>query len=214
MRIICVSDLHEHLPTIPAADLLLIAGDMTFRQRKDFRGQRQFLDGPFRKWCEAAPVKRIIATWGNHDTIAEWQPDLLPPDLPLDILVDEALVYEGLTIYGSPWQPAFCDWAFNLTSEQLTEKWAKIPPGVDILLVHGPPYGFGDTIGTGGTGGIHLGDPALALRIMTVQPRVTICGHIHAGYGVHVWPPYTTVINASLVDDGYRPVNQPVGLTI
>jgi hypothetical protein len=27
---------------------------------------------------------------------------------------DELIEVEGLRIYGSPWQPEFCGWAFNL----------------------------------------------------------------------------------------------------
>ncbi len=29
-------------------------------------------------------------------------------------LEDELVEIEGIRIYGSPWQPEFCDWAFNL----------------------------------------------------------------------------------------------------
>jgi len=28
---------------------------------------------------------------------------------------------DGFKIYGSPWQPAFCNWAFNLQRKQLAE---------------------------------------------------------------------------------------------
>jgi hypothetical protein len=30
MRVACASDLHEHLVDVPACDLLLIGGDLTF----------------------------------------------------------------------------------------------------------------------------------------------------------------------------------------
>lgn len=57
----------------------------------------------------------------------------------------------GLKVYGSPWQPEFGDWAFNLErGEELLQKWNMIPAGVDVLMTHGPPVGeywdlfFGD----------------------------------------------------------------------
>ena len=43
-------------------------------------------------------------------------------------LKDSAVDILGLRIYGSPWQPAFNDWAFNLArGEALAKVWAKIP---------------------------------------------------------------------------------------
>ena len=77
-------------------------------------------------------------------------------------------------VFGSPWQPEFCDWAFNLERGQpCRDAWAKIPAraqafgaadgasggavggavgdvdsggGVDVLLTHGPPLGRGDML--------------------------------------------------------------------
>ncbi len=55
-------------------------------------------------------------------------------------LEDSETSIKGVSIYGSPWQPEFCDWAFNLPrkSEALREKWAKIPDKSDIVITHGP----------------------------------------------------------------------------
>jgi hypothetical protein len=58
-------------------------------------------------------------------------------------LEDSSTCVEGYTIYGSPWQPAFFDWAFNLPrGEPCRQAWQRIPrSGVDILMTHGPPIG-------------------------------------------------------------------------
>ena len=37
-----------------------------------------------------------------------------PGDQNCIYLEDQEVTVEGLRIYGSPWQPEFCDWAFNL----------------------------------------------------------------------------------------------------
>ena len=40
-----------------------------------------------------------------------------------------------------------------------------------------------------------------------VRPRLMVCGHIHSAYGAYRLGD-TDVVNASLVDDQYRPVNE------
>ena len=51
----------------------------------------------------------------------------------------------SLSVFGSPWQPEFCDWAFNLPrGRACRDKWSCIPAGTDLLVTHGPPLGRGD----------------------------------------------------------------------
>ncbi len=52
---------------------------------------------------------------------------------------------EGLKFYGSPWQPTFHNWAFNLDrGEEIKKVWDKIPNDTDVLITHGPPFGILD----------------------------------------------------------------------
>lgn len=52
--------------------------------------------------------------------------------------------YPPIKCYGSPWSPEFCDWGFNAQrGEELKKKWEMIPQEVDVLITHGPPYGYG-----------------------------------------------------------------------
>lgn len=57
-------------------------------------------------------------------------------------LEDSEVVIYGIRIYGTPWQPAFDNWAFNLPrGKACLDKWNRIPADIDILLTHTPPIG-------------------------------------------------------------------------
>lgn len=50
---------------------------------------------------------------------------------------DELLEIWGIRIYGSPWQPEFCRWAFNVPrGAPCLAKWNQVPEGIDILVTH------------------------------------------------------------------------------
>jgi len=58
-------------------------------------------------------------------------------------LEDSGTVINGIRIWGSPWQPWFCDWAFNVERGELMKYWKLIPTDTDVLMTHGPPIGHG-----------------------------------------------------------------------
>jgi hypothetical protein len=85
--------------------------------------------------------------------------------------------------YGSPWQPEFCDWAFNLDrGSPLQAKWDQISPSCDVLITHGPPLGYGDTLHPSGKKG-GCADLLRTVQSRANPPRVHIFGHIHEDYG-------------------------------
>ena len=46
----------------------------------------------------------------------------------------------GYKIYGTPYQPEFCDWAFNLDrGEPCLSRWRMIPSDADIVVRGGLP---------------------------------------------------------------------------
>lgn len=205
MKICAVSDIHGHLPKIPDCDLLLLGGDFcpTYVGRNDADIERYWYHSTFASWIEFLSERmKIIGVAGNHDFIFEREPHKVP-EMPWTYLQDSETEFNGLRIYGSPWQPTFFNWAFNLEEYQLQEKWALIPQGIDILLLHGPPLGYGDF---SPYGKVHTGSPSLLAKIEEIKPKLVVAGHIHSGYGKYNIGD-TIFLSASLVNERYKPVN-------
>ncbi len=208
MKIVALSDMHGQLPeTMPAADLVLIAGDITPVSNHGLDFQKTWLDTTFRTWLKQIPARKIIGVAGNHDFIFERSPERVPDDLPWTYLQDAGTTWQGLNIWGTPWQPWFFDWAFNGDPERLRKQWALIPQGTDILVVHGPPRGFGDGVPKGDYVE-QCGCPYLLKRIKEIQPRLVVFGHIHEGRGTWQIGP-TQLANVTLLDVKYRAVYEP-----
>lgn len=203
MRICCTSDLHGTLPEIPDSDLLLLGGDYN----PHTRGQNWWMRDKFLPWLEGIANRDIpiVGVAGNHDFIFEARHKHLLCKLPWTYLEDSGVTINGFSIWGSPWQPRFCDWAFNLDEPELKQKWGLIPEGTDILLLHGPPMGFGDT------NDCHqrIGSASLTARMLEVRPKLVVCGHNHRGYGRHEYSS-GLVVNAAHMNDSYKPVNPPI----
>ncbi|MFN7957267.1 MAG: metallophosphatase domain-containing protein [Holophagaceae bacterium] len=206
MRFICISDTHmSHRGfNLPHGDVLIHAGDATSTGTPDEVDR-------FLRWfaAQAHPHKILIA--GNHDWIYQKDPEraasLLAKYPEITYLQDSGVTIDGVRFWGSPWQPWFMDWAFNLprNGEKLREVWGLIPEGTDVLITHGPPHGVLDQV----HGGEHLGCEQLKLRLGVVRPKVHIFGHIHDGFGV-VQSRTTTYINACTCTEQYRALNRPI----
>jgi len=173
----------------------------------------------FFNWFDGIDVydtKVFIA--GNHDRIMqndpEWAKGILTGYKTIDYLEDEEMGFydilddRSINIYGTPWQPEFCNWAFNLprNGKELKEKWDAIPTNTDILVTHGPAFGkLDDVVGRRGQ---HLGCELLAERIAVVKPKIHVCGHIHSGYGYY-FDGHTHYFNASILNEQYQYANSP-----
>ncbi|CAG5127500.1 unnamed protein product, partial [Candidula unifasciata] len=122
-------------------------------------------------------------------------------------LLDSCVQVCGVQIYGSPWQPKFGGWAFNLKrGAACLDKWNKIPEDTDILMTHGPPVGHGDLC----SDGMRAGCVELLHTIQhRVRPKYHLFGHIHEGYGVTT-DGQTTFINGSNCTLRYKPDNRPI----
>jgi Icc-related predicted phosphoesterase len=176
MRIVTISDTHGYHDKleVPDGDLLVHAGDMSMRGRLD---EVEAFD----RWLAQLPHRHKIVIAGNHDFCFEKQPREARALLRHAIyLQDEAVEIEGVKIYGSPWQPWFFDWAFNLPRGlALAEKWAQVPDDTQLLITHGPAMGIGDTT----YDGRHVGCEDLLRRVRQVKPRLHVFGHIHEAAG-------------------------------
>jgi len=208
MKIVAVSDPHGMLPDVPPCDLLLLGGDLCPVTNHRLSFQADWLNTTFRAWLRRLPARKIVGVAGNHDFIFEQAPATVPRDLPWTYLQDELTEWEGLKIYGTPWQPWFYDWAFNLYEEELEKKWRLIPAGTDILVLHSPPYGYGDGVPERGEKVRRCGSPSLLRRIEEVRPKLAIFGHIHEGRGEWQVGP-TVLANVTLVNAAYEVVYQP-----
>ena len=217
-KIVAISDMHGKLPKpkdMPTGDILLIAGDITPSFDHSIEFQKIWLDSAFRYWLNQLPYKHIIGVYGNHDFVGEQNPyGVEKLNLPCKFLTDEEITVEGLRIYGTPHQPYFFGWAFNLYEPELKEKWDLIPQGIDILVSHGPPEGYGDLAEDHETPGniIHVGSPSLTLKIEEIKPKLVVYGHIHSSYGEYVNPncPNTILANVSYVNEKYNPAYDPM----
>ncbi len=202
MRIICLSDthgLHAQIE-VPEGDILVHGGDLTRR------GMLEEL-GAAADWLRSLPHRHKLVIGGNHDFCLEQQPEKARLLLDgLTYLEDDSCDCEGLKIYGSPWQPWFHDWAFNLRrGEPLRKVWAKIPNDADIVVTHGPPQGILDRC----YDGREVGCQDLLERLEAVQPRLHVFGHIHEAYG-QKQVGETLYVNASSCTLRYQAIQKPI----
>jgi len=211
LKIVAISDTHCRLRNIkvPKGDLLLHAGDLTFRGNIEEISQELKELGRIAKDFKYG----CVLICGNHDWLGERNPELMQ-----QMCKDEGLIYldhssvqiEGLNIFGSAYTPEFCNWAYNVPrGKPLQEKWAQIPDNTDILITHGPPHGILDTV-IGRHPVEHLGCKDLSNRIKELkQLKLHVFGHIHSGYG-SVKIDETTYVNASTSTEEYKPTQKPI----
>jgi Icc-related predicted phosphoesterase len=214
MRICLTSDLHGTLPETPECDLLIIAGDVApdfGRAGSTVRSADQqdaWLCTTFSMWLNERPGDPcIVGIAGNHDFALE-SDVVLGYDLPWHYLVDEGFEFEGVKMWGIPWVPNLSRWAFHLDDARLLERFNRVPDDTDIVISHGPPFGYCDRT-VPKFNDVHAGFPGAVDMIDRVQPKLFVCGHIHEGYGY--WQRgETTVCNVSLMTENYEPTQPPV----
>ena len=214
VKIIALSDTHGLLPDLPECDLILHAGDFLPVENHSIKYQNDWLYNKFHPWLKSLKYGCYIQVPGNHDLLFEEKPELIPNNFPCQFLIDQSFEFKGLKIYGTPWQPFFGDWAFNAYEEQLKEKWEMIPEGIDILVLHGPPYGYGDMVYSISKGDArNTGSPSLLEKIKKVKPKWVIAGHIHESYGIshlEIDGEKVTIGNVSVLDGNYNLANKPI----
>lgn len=213
MTIVPISDTHLRRFKIPDGDILVHSGDLTFRGTvEEIKDAMNKLDD-----SGATKFKHKLLTPGNHDWLFERSLPLAEEicrEYGWQVLHEKSLNVEGIKFYGSAWQPAFCNWAFNIPrGEALREIWARIPSDTDYLVTHTPPYGILDEVmafspGSGEWETEHVGCEELYKVVIKVKPKIHQFGHIHGSsgekqfMGIHF-------VNASICDEGYKASNPP-----
>lgn len=211
MKIVSISDTHmRHKGIIlPQADVLVCAGDFTAR------GLLSEIED-FMKWFTAQNVKHKVIIAGNHDFLFERNNQVARGLMGrVHYLQDSGVTIEGKYFYGSPWQPRFYDWSFNLErGEPLKRVWSKIPVFTDILVTHCPPAGILDKT----LNGEEVGCADLSDRVKIIKPKVHIFGHIHESYGTLIKNyengSTTKFVNAAICDRRYYPSHAPILIEI
>ena len=203
-RIVCISDTHDlhDALEVPDGDVLLHAGDFTGN------GAPERIEA-FDDFLGRLPHAHKVVIAGNHDFLFEREPERARALLRHAVyLEDSETSVAGLRIWGSPWQPRFFDWAFNLDrGSALADKWARIPQGIDILMTHGPPFEQGDRTARGE----RVGCDDLRLALRRIRPRLHVFGHIHEGHGV-THADGIIFVNASSCDRRNRPLQPAIVL--
>jgi predicted phosphohydrolase len=178
MRIVAVADTHtfqSDLRHIPDGDVFVHAGDLC-------RGGRLEELHTVAAWLRGLPHRHKIVIGGNHDWcfVREMPAALEILGDGIVYLQDAEVAFEGVRFWGSPWQPEFNEWAFNLPrGEPLASKWALIPAGIHVLVTHGPPHGIGDSCGDP----VRQGCEELRAAVRRVRPLLHMFGHIHQDGG-------------------------------
>jgi Icc-related predicted phosphoesterase len=187
-----------------SADVLLFAGDL---QRNNLDDGTDFID-----WLYNLPQKYKVITFGNHDGNFDYAIERAKLYSNIFILNNEAVVIDGIKIWGSPDSLIFLNWFFMKTDDELEKIYKNIPEDVDIIITHTPPFGIMDKT----VDGILTGSVNLLNRLLQLSKlKYHIFGHIHECSGIGKLNHYSlaediTFINASILNENYQLSHDPI----
>ena len=182
-----ISDTHTYhnLLTVPEnIDIVIFSGDCS-NPRDPYNNEpevRQFID-----WYKELPIKHKIYVAGNHDSSIE-KKLVTKEDFEgngIWYLENSWINIEGLKIFGSPYTPNFGNWSFMKDRNKLERMWKDaIHVDTDIVITHGPPKGILDK--SENRDGLMecCGDKSLLNKILEIQPKYHLFGHIHNCDGI------------------------------
>lgn len=209
MQLTIISDTHgkHSFLKLGRGDVLIHCGDFSSYGDLD-----EVAD--FAEFIGKQNFKHKIVIAGNHD----WSFEDDRREQAEGLLLEQGIIYlngsgielEGMHFWGSPIQPEFCHWAFNLPrGAALAEHWLTIPTNTDVLITHTPPYGILDTC----YDGRNVGCEDLLEAVKQIQPKVHAFGHIHESHGTQKID-NTLFVNASSLDEKYRFANSAIVVTL
>ncbi len=201
LRLVLMSDTHHH----PLSEWVIPDGDVFIHSGDFMKGKKLRAITAFNNELAKLPHKHKLVVPGNHDWPFERAPMLARARLTAaTLLQDREIVIDGVKFYGSPWQPEFNNWAFNLPrgSLELKAKWTAIPDDVDVLITHTPPNTVRDFVLPRGES---TGCAQLRWRMEEISPILHVFGHIHGGRGDEMVNS-TLCVNAASTDEAYQRV--------
>lgn len=177
MRILACSDLHcdqdvtrRILALAGDVDALVVAGDLAIEGHGAL---------PILTLLRAQP-RPVVIVPGNHDNLTQMRA-FCQDWASGHLLHGEGVTLRGTTFFGLGGEiPRSGDalWNLGLTEAQATAKLADCPDGA-VLITHSPPKGHCDRR----ENGAQDGSQAVLKTIQAKQPRLHLCGHIHASFG-------------------------------
>lgn len=219
MIIDCISDLHGFYPKLEVGDLLIVAGDCTSDDKENSWNE-------FETWLVDQKYKDKILVAGNHDNFLASQTEHLMwkywEKVGVTYLQDSLTEIEGLKIWGTPWTLEFegmnpeCK-AFTCKNEyELGKKFRSIPIDTDILVTHSPPHGMMDQVYNKNNphDRFSVGSVDLRNRLLFMSLKLHVFGHIHESYGKVLDKYAGDSVNASHVNEFYKPVNRPIRIVL
>lgn len=214
LSIVHISDTHNKHKLIPkdwlpAADVIIHSGDISSR------GFFQEIEDFLYWYSNLTQYTYKILIAGNHDFGFQDNPskvrEILEKYPNIIYLQDSGVEILGVKFWGSPWQPTFFNWAFNLDRGlPLKQKWDLIPRDTDVLITHGPAKGYGDRVVNrySKNDGENVGCEDLLNTILEVKPKLFCCGHIHCANGVEQ-NEHTIFSNGAILNEDYMITNKP-----
>ena len=112
-------------------------------------------------------------------------------------LCNSGVEIDGVKFYGVPMFMGDC------VTDRQAKNIAKIPADIDVLITHTPAYGILDF-----DDNINYGDELLLAKVMEIQPRLHLFGHIHAQHGITT-EHGITFSNGAIMNADYTTLNLP-----
>lgn len=178
MKLLAFSDLHRSTRAAHAiveasgtADVIVGAGDFGTRGN----GALETLT------ILKSSLAPVVLVHGNHDNPTELKSfcKLWPKG---HYLHGQAITLDGYTFFGLGGEiPSRNDAPWNATeTESIAEKMLARCPKHAVLVTHTPPLGSADLQ----KDGMHEGSTAIRDAILSQQPVLHLCGHIHHAWGM------------------------------
>ena len=177
MKLLLFSDLHTSRQAAQSLvqrskdfDILVSAGDFA-NERRDLSVCIDILK---------AVEKPVVLVAGNNETTGELK-EACKNWPAARVLHGESVKIGGTVFFGLPGAvpvTPFGAWSFDFTEEEAAQMLAACPSGC-VLITHSPPKAAVDRSSRGDS----LGSVSVRDTVLRVQPRLVVCGHIHACSG-------------------------------
>ncbi len=199
MRLLLVSDLHRNLEATrsivdraPEFDVVVVAGDLAIKREglQEIVNVMAPIETPTVLVCgngeSPEELRAACARARDQVTGARWA--------AAHVLHGESVEIGGVTFFGLggavPVTP-FGSWSYDIPEDDAACLLSTCPEGA-VLVSHSPPNGHVDSDGSGQ----HHGSWSVLEAIERAQPRLVVCGHIHACWGEESRIGESPVVNA------------------